>query len=224
MVRSTCFTRPRAAPYTVPAALLTPLRARSRHAGAGACSGLLSPDDRILSVDGVPTESLQQVAGIFRDSNHLVTIRVVSKVVFGGFLFKKGEMNTSLQLRWFLLSDDGQNGSVLRYYEGRNAVTRTLKGEIRITPQEVSMVRTFTHDNGGEKRLGIRITTPSRVWELVAHKADAEARHWAELLNARIRRRVHRPTLSVMADSTAAQQIATIGSKEAGVVPQSTRL
>ena len=48
--------------------------------GAGACSGMLAPDDRILSVDGVPTESLQQVAGIFRDSRHIVTIRVASKV------------------------------------------------------------------------------------------------------------------------------------------------
>ena len=194
-------------------------------AGAGACSGMLSLDDRILAVGGVPTESLQQVAGIFRDSCHLVTIRVASKVVFGGFLLKKGEVNTQLQLRWFLLSDDPAiGGSILRYYDGRNAVTRQLKGEIRITPQEVSMVRTFTHESGSEKRLGVRITTVSRVWELVAHRTDAEARYWAELLNARIRRRVHRPTLSTMADSTAAQQIATIGSKEAGVVPQSTRL
>ena len=131
------------------------------------------------------TESLQQVASIFRDSHHLVTIRVVSKVVFGGFLFKKGEMNTSLQLRWFLLSDDGQNGSLLRYYEGRNAVTRTLKGEIKITPQEVSMVRTFTHDNGGEKRLGVRITTPCRVWELVAHKASKFVVYFSKQLLAR---------------------------------------
>jgi hypothetical protein len=29
--------------------------------GAGACSGLLCPDDRILEVDGEPAESLQQV-------------------------------------------------------------------------------------------------------------------------------------------------------------------
>ena len=29
--------------------------------GAGACSGLLNPDDRIIEVDGVPTASLQQV-------------------------------------------------------------------------------------------------------------------------------------------------------------------
>ena len=29
--------------------------------GAGACSGMLFPDDRILEVDGEPAESLQQV-------------------------------------------------------------------------------------------------------------------------------------------------------------------
>ena len=86
------------------------------------------------------------------------------------------------------------------------------------------MVRTFTYEAGSERRLGVRITTSSRVWELVAHKSDAEVRKWAEMLSARIRKRVHRPTLSNMADATAAQQIATIGSKDAGVVPQTTRL
>ena len=103
-----------------------------------------------------------------------------AQVVFGGWLYKKGEMNTALQLRWFLLSDEPSiGGAILRYYEGdvhsslapalllcfaapsshlklctlalplkpsasqppgRNTVTRTLKGEIRITPQDVSMV------------------------------------------------------------------------------------
>ena len=156
-----------------------------------------------------------------------MTIRVCSKVVFGGWLYKKGEVNTALQLRWFTLSDDeALGGGLLRYYDGKNAVSRTLKGEIKITPGDVSMVRTFTYEQigGAEKRLGVRITTPSRVWELVAHQSDAEARRWAEMLSVRIRRRVHRPTISHMADSTDAQQIATIGSKEAGTVPQCTRL
>ena len=119
------------------------------------------------------------------------------------------QVNTSLQLRWFVLSDDAAEGvgGTLRYYEGRNGVTRVLKGEIRISPADVSMVRTYTHEaNGQEKCLGVRLTTPARVWELVGYKSDAEVRQWAELLSARIRHRVHRPTISQIADSTAAQQ------------------
>ena len=119
------------------------------------------------------------------------------------------QVNTSLQLRWFVLSDDAAEGvgGTLRYYEGRNGVTRVLKGEIRISPADVSMVRTYTHEaNGQEKCLGVRLTTPARVWELVGYKSDAEVRQWAELLSARIRHRVHRPTISHIADSTAAQQ------------------
>ena len=145
---------------------------------------------------------------------------------------KKGKLNTSLQLRWFVLSDlpQSEGGSVLRYYEGRNGVTRTLKGEIRINPAEVSAVRTFAHTGGAgggaaaEKRLGVRISAAGRVWELVAKNSDAEARHWAELLNARIRVRTARPSMAQMADSTAAQQAAMIGSKESGARPQTTRL
>jgi len=193
--------------------------------GAGACSGMLAPDDRVLEVDGKRAESLQQVTTIFRESRENVRIKVASQVVCGGFLYKKGEMNTTLQLRWFLLTDDTNGGgSTLRYYEGRNVVSRTLKGEIRITPQDVSLVRTFTHEGQGEKRLGVRITTSSRAWELVAHRSDAEARHWAELLNARIRKRVHRPTMAQAIDVTDVQQAAAAGSKEAGIAPQVTRL
>jgi len=194
--------------------------------GAGACSGLLSPDDRVLEVDGIPATSLAQVTSAFRDSRDTVKIKVASKVVYGGLLLKKGEMNTSLQTRWFVLSDEDE-GSMLRYYEGRNAVTRVLKGEIRIAPQEVSSVRTYMHEDKGEKRLAFRITTASRAWELVSPKQDSEARRWAELLNARIRRRVHRPTISgqvAVSEATEAQALAAVGSKEAGIIPESTRL
>ena len=91
--------------------------------GAGACSGMLAPDDRIIEVDGVPATSLPQVTNAFRESRDIVKVKVASRVVYGGWLNKKGEVNTTLQLRWFLLSDEG-NGSVLRYYEGRNVRTR----------------------------------------------------------------------------------------------------
>jgi len=188
---------------------------------AGACSGLLLPDDRVLEVDGVPAESLQQVTAAFRESQGTVRIKVSSRIVFGGFMYKKGELNTSLQLRWFILSDE-LDGSILRYFDGRNTMTRVSKGDIRISPNDVSSVRTFTHEGNGNKKLGVRITTPGRVWELVSNRGDAEARKWAELLNARIRRRVQRT--STMADATEAQQVAAIGSKEAGIVPQCTRL
>ena len=261
--------------------------------GAGACSGLLFPDDRVIEVDGVPAESLQQVTTAFRESRDTVRLKVASRVVFGGMLYKKGEINVSIQPRWFVLFDE-LDGSVLRcdsrrrsrrsrrsraapppcsratgpdpfaprsrpartplassmrrtlsslphacscraraalvrrrrlrYYDGRNAVSRVHKGDIPISPHDVSMVRTFTHELHGTKRMGVRITTQTRVWELISYRSDTEARKWAELLNARIRRRVHRPTLSAMAESTEAQQAATIGSKEAGVVPQCTRL
>ena len=137
-----------------------------------------------------------------------------------------GEFNTSLQLRWFLLFDldDDEAGSVLRYYDGKNAVTRVHKGDIKINPQEVSAVRTFGWESGAEKKLGVRITTSSRVWELVSWKNDAEARQWAELLDKRIRRKVRRPTMATMAEATEAQAAASIGVKQAGVVPTTTRL
>ena len=238
--------------------------------GAGACSGFLSPDDRLLEVDGMQVESLQSATRAFRESRGTVKVKVSSRVVHGGWLYKKGEVNTSLQLRWFLLYDepskDGGSagkqkaqgisarsnahhahhtsppplsslplwicmcaggGSVLRYFEGRNAVSRVAKGEIKINPTEVSMVRTFTYESGGEKRMGVRITTTSRVWELVAHKSDAEARRWAELLNSRIRKRGRALTAAAggaVVDVTDAQHAATVGSAVSGVVPQSTRL
>ena len=106
-------------------------------------------------------------------------------------------------------------------------MSRIAKGEIKINPTEVSMVRTFTYESGGEKRMGVRITTTSRVWELVAHKSDAEARRWAELLNSRIRKRGRALTAAAggaVVDVTDAQHAATVGSAVSGVVPQSTRL
>ena len=195
--------------------------------GAGACNGFVAPDDRVLEVDGVKAETLQQVTKAFRESRDTVRLKLATKIVHGGMLLKKGEVNTTLQPRWFMLSDDDEKGSMLRYYDGRNAVTRTLKGEIPINPHDVSMVRTFTHEYRGEKRLAVRITTPNRAWELVAARHDSEARTWAELLNARIRRRLHRPTLSgaaAVSEVTEAQALAAVGSKDAGVVPETTRL
>jgi hypothetical protein len=38
----------------------------------------------------------------------------VAQVVYGGFLLKKGEINTAPQLRWFILSDEGVDYSMLR--------------------------------------------------------------------------------------------------------------
>ncbi|MEC9052526.1 MAG: PDZ domain-containing protein, partial [Actinomycetota bacterium] len=178
--------------------------------GAGASSGLLSPDDRVLEVGGVRAQSLTQVTDVFRSSRGSVTVKVKSDVVHGGMLLKKGELNTSLQQRWFMLSDEG-DASVLRYYDGRNAVSRVLKGEILISPSEVSSVRTFTHEVAGQKRLGVRIATAARTWELVAPRQDTDARQWAELLNARIRPRARH--------STSAGK----SSKEAGIVSRSHR-
>ena len=62
----------------------------------------------------------------FRESRDSVRVRVKSSIVYGGWLYKKGELNTTLQLRWFVLSDE-RDGSVLRYYEGKNTVTRVPK-------------------------------------------------------------------------------------------------
>lgn len=109
--------------------------------GAGACSGMLKPDDRIISVDGIEVESLQQarpalmsaargrhgprwgrvhrrthplqVTSVFRGSSAMVKVVVASRVVFAGFMLKKGELNSEFQKRWFMLSDEA-DGSVLR--------------------------------------------------------------------------------------------------------------
>ena len=105
--------------------------------GAGACSGLLNPDDRIVSVDGTPAENLAQVTDAFRGSSAMVKVVVASRIVFAGFMLKKGEMNSEFQLRWFMLVDE-KEGPVLRYYEGRNTVSRVKKGEIKINQQELS--------------------------------------------------------------------------------------
>lgn len=184
--------------------------------GAGACSGLLSPDDRILEVDGVPTLGLQQVTAAFRESKDRVRIKVASRVVHGGFLLKKGDINAEMKMRWFVLSDEA-DGSVLRHYDGRNSVTRVLKGEIKVNPTDVLAVRHFTYEGSGERTLGVRLTTPSRVWEVVS-RSPVEARHWVELLSVRARRNV-------------GAQMAADGSEEAAAAargapgpPQSTRL
>ena len=91
-------------------------------------------------------------------------------------------------MRWFVLSDE-PDGSVLRYYEGRNAVTRKAKGEIKISPVEVQSSRHWTHTMAGtgEKLLGVAIYTPSRTWEMLC-KTDAEARSWLQLLTVRSRK------------------------------------
>ena len=64
--------------------------------------------DRILEVDGVPTKTLQQVTSAFRESRDTVRMKVASPVVYGGWLYKKGELNTTLQLRFFILSDEAE--------------------------------------------------------------------------------------------------------------------
>ena len=89
-------------------------------------------------------------------------------------------------------------------------MTRALKGEIPISPHDVSLVRTFTYEGNGMKKMGVRITTATRVWELVSHKSDTDVRKWAELLNSRIRRRVHRPTISTMAEASELQQVSGV--------------
>ena len=75
--------------------------------GAAACSGMLSPTDRVLEVDGVEAEGLKQVTAAIRGGSHQVKVKVASKVVHGGFMRKKGEVNTGYQLRFFLLIDEG---------------------------------------------------------------------------------------------------------------------
>lgn len=189
--------------------------------GAGACSGLLAPDDRVIEVDGVPTEGLQQVTAAFRESKATVRVKVASRVVHGGFLNKKGEFNTEAKPRWFVLSDE-LDGPVLRYYEGRNSVTRLFKGEIRINPEEVQSVRHFNHDGAdGQKTLGMRIATPSRTWELVG-RTPAEVRQWVELLNARVRQRTARSSVAALdGGGSDAQQAASVNR---AAPPQSTRL
>ena len=62
-------------------------------------------------------------------------------------MLKKGEMNSEFQLRWCMLSDE-EEGPMLRYYEGRNTVTRVFKGQIMINPTDVLSVRSFTHTAG----------------------------------------------------------------------------
>jgi len=191
--------------------------------GAGACSGLLAPDDRILAVDGIFAQSLAQVTGAFRESRDTVKLTVKSNVVWGGFLLKKGELNSALQLRWFLLFDEG-DVSMLRYYDGRNSVSRTAKGEIPISALEVQSVRHFTWERSGEKALALRIVTASRVYELVAKRNDEEVRHLTELLNTRIRRRLNRPSMAVAVETTETQFVAATGRQATGAVPETTRL
>ena len=122
----------------------------------------------------------------FRGSSAHVKVCVASRVVHAGFMLKKGELNSQLQLRWFMLHDEA-DGSVLRYFDGRNAMSRKLKGEIKISPEEVSSVRSATHEAGNDKLLGVSIFTPSRQWELICNTPD-EARTWLQLLTQRSRK------------------------------------
>ena len=144
--------------------------------GGGACTGMLTPHDRIIEVDGEPADTLQQVTSRFKGSAHEVKVKVASRVVFGGFMLKKGELNTEFQIRWFLLVDEDEC-AVLRYYDGRNAVTRKLKGEIKISPQEVRSVRSYLHEDvvTGAKTPGVVINQAGRTWELLT-KTAAESR------------------------------------------------
>ena len=164
--------------------------------GAGAASGLLSQHDRIVEVDGQPAENLQQVTTCFKGSGHQVKVKVASRVVHGGNMLKKGEVNTEYQMRWFLLLDMGDH-SLLRYYDGQNCVTRVQKGEIKITPSDVKGVRQHTATSqAGEKRHGIIINTndnssilgTTRTYELLCQSLP-EARLWFQLLNARARKK-----------------------------------
>lgn len=163
--------------------------------GAGAASGLLSVHDRIVEVDGQPAENLQQVTSCFKGSGHQVKVKVASRVVHGGNMLKKGEVNTEYQMRWFLLFDMGDH-SLLRYYDGQNCVTRVQKGEIKITPNDVKGVRQHTSTSpAGEKRHGIIINTSegsvlgtTRTYELLCQSLP-EARLWFQLLNARARKK-----------------------------------
>jgi len=203
--------------------------------GAGACNGLLHHNDRILEVNGVPAANLKQVTGTFKSSTHSVKVKVSSLVVHGGFLAKKGELNQTFQLRFFLLID-APDSAVLQYYEGRNIVTRKFKGEIRINPKEVTSVRQFIYDNPttGEKTPGVLIETPSRKWELLCERTN-EARLWVALLHERVRpkrlaaQQVHQEesrarergkSISVHANAGAA----AVPSKPPAAIPESTRL
>ena len=152
--------------------------------GAGACTGMLTPNDRIIEVDGEPADTLQQVTSRFKGSAHEVKVKVASRVVFGGFMLKKGELNTEFQIRWFLLVDEDEC-AVLRYYDGRNAVTRKLKGEIKISPQEVRSVRSYLHEDvvTGAKTPGVVINQAGRTWELLT-KTAAESRMWVRSIVA----------------------------------------
>ncbi len=157
--------------------------------GAGACCGLLRTNDLILEVDGVPADDLASVTKTFKSSSHAVKVKVATHVVHGGYMLKKGEINQDFQLRFFILTDNpATETSVLAYYEGCNAVTRVHRGDIKISPIDVTGVRQMTYEDPatGEKTPGIVISTPSRQWELLCERV-AEARFWATLLVERTR-------------------------------------
>jgi len=154
-------------------------------------------------------------------------VKVSSKVVYGGYLLKKGELNTTPQLRWFILSDEGVDYSMLRYYDGRNAVSRVMKGEIKISANDVQTVRHYMHEGQGQRALAVRIVTSTRTWELISPRGTEEARRWTELLNARIRRRPnersnfgHRPSMA----ASELQVAASTGVAATGTIPETTRL
>jgi len=184
--------------------------------GAGACCGLLGVHDRVLEVDGVEAEDLKQVTSSFKGSSHAVKVKVASKNVHGGFMLKKGNLSQEFQLRFFVLSDE-PDGSVLRYFEGCNVVTRKHKGDIKIGPKDVNSVRVFTHTNAqtGETSPGVKIECPGRTWEMLCKRAN-EARLWASILNERVRPK-RRAADIVAAEQTRARcaSAATRGGAEA---------
>ena len=177
--------------------------------GAGACTGMLTPNDRIIEVDGEPADTLQQVTSRFKGSAHEVKVKVASRVVFGGFMLKKGELNTEFQLRWFLLVDEDEC-TVLRYFDGRNGVTRKLKGEIKISPQEVRSVRSYIHEDvvTGAKTPGVVINQTGRTWELLT-KTAAESRMWVSLLHARVRPTGRRSVAEMQGDDDMQRGVAS---------------
>ena len=74
----------------------------------------------------------------------------------------------------------GPRHSILRYFEGQNAVTRVAKGEIRISPKDVRSVRQFSGDDSrtGDKTHGIIINTlkEDRVFGCHATRRSNSAR------------------------------------------------
>ena len=83
-----------------------------------------------LTLTADPCHPSPQVTTNFKGSSQTVKVKVASKIVHGGYMLKKGELNSEFQLRFFLLIDEAE-GSILRYYEGASLPTQDL-GELCI--------------------------------------------------------------------------------------------